>query len=98
MFKTARDTASALANRFTADFPVSLQELTGRKTQDIYTHALSALKTHASAAQREHRFGVVSRIVLARAFQVALKVRNYNGGILRQATSELASALTFAMK
>lgn len=96
MFNQARETAAQLATQFAIDFPSSLQELTGRKTQDLYTRALGSLKTRAVNAQREHRFGIVSRVVMARAFQTALKGQSYNGTILKQATSELASALTFA--
>lgn len=96
MFNQARETAAQLAAQFTVDFPSSLQELTGRKTQDLYARALGSLKTRAATAQREHRFGLVSRVVMARTFQAALKAQGYNGTILKQATSELASALTFA--
>lgn len=96
MFNQARETAAQFAAQFAVDFPASLQELTGRKTQDLYARALGSLKARAAAAQREHRFGLVSRVVMARTFQAALKAQGYSGVILKQATSELASALTFA--
>jgi hypothetical protein len=96
MFNLARETAARLALQFSTDFPVSLQEMTGRKTQDIYARALGALKHRAAEIQLEHKFGIVSRIVLARTFQTELRSGKYHGAILKQATSELASALTFA--
>jgi hypothetical protein len=98
MFAKAREAAADLVGKFAAEFPPTLQQLSGRKAQDMYVRALGALKTQASEAQIRHRFGIIARIVLARTFQAALKSQGYSGAILRQATSELASAITFAKK
>lgn len=98
MFEKARNAAADLASCFATDFPSSLQDMTGRKAQDMYQRALGGLKNRAGELQRESRFGIIARIILARRFQAALRTGGYSGAILRQATSELASALTFAGK
>ena len=98
MFKHARSMATLLAQQFAADYPLSMQTLSGRKSQDLYQKALANLKIQSQATQQEHHFGILSRIVLARSFQAALAGMQYSGSVQRQATSELASAVTFAAK
>lgn len=98
MFKNARSTAIRLAQQFATDYPLSMQTLGGRKSQDIYQKALLNLKSQAQTAQFDNHFGILSRIVLARGFQSALAGMQYSGTVQRQATSELASAITFATK
>lgn len=98
MFKLARHGAMQLAQQFAADYPVSLQALSGRKSLDMYQKALVNLKDQAQIMQRQNRFGIISRVVLARSFQSTLASLSYSGNIQRQATSELASAITFALR
>jgi hypothetical protein len=96
MFDKPRTFARELANQFESDFPPTLQTLSGRKTIDMYSKALGRLKTRAGEVQRIERYGIVARIVLARSFQSAMQEKSYHADVLRQSTSELASALTFA--
>ena len=98
MFKQARNGAMQLARQFASDYPASLQALSGRKSLDMYQKALINLKNQAQTLQRENRFGIFSRIVLAKSFQSTLAGLSYSSNIQRQATSELASAVTFVLK
>lgn len=90
------EVARKLACGFSATYPASLEGMTNRKSTDLRDRAIVSLLSGAVAFQKEHRMGVLRKILFARAIQGELKGAGYSPVFIRQLMSEVLAKVAFA--
>ncbi len=98
MFASTRESAKTLAKQISTKFPPALQQMAGKKTQDMFSRAVVELQVGVQQLQATEKMGLIRRVVFARSLQNELLRVGYEGILVRQLMAQVISSLTFVGK